>query len=172
MLGAGIYFTLSGVLCGNPDDSLKTRADQLSGFRDIMSIVSSGTFEEEIGELISFYFYSEEQLMHILPTVIICASVRDYPKNKIPGICEKEKIKSRGDFIFSFPHSSVPPEAGILFWGKSLKRFCKTILQIVLSANGLQNRFTHPDTRTANTTALRKYKNSLDRNKAVPYDFR
>ncbi len=41
--------------------------------------------------------------------------IRDYPKNKIPGICEKEKIKSRGDFIFSFPHSSVPGSGYIIF---------------------------------------------------------
>ena len=65
LLGAGIYFSLSRVLYNNLDDSLKTRAEQLSKFRDIMSIVSSGTFEEEIGELISFYFYSDGQLMHI-----------------------------------------------------------------------------------------------------------
>ncbi len=65
LLGAGVYFSLSRILYNSLDDSLKTRAEQLSGFRDIMSIISSGTFEEEIGELISFYFYSEGELMHI-----------------------------------------------------------------------------------------------------------
>ncbi len=65
LLGSGVYFSLSRVLYDNLDDSLKTRAEQLSKFRDIMSIVAGGTFEEEIGELISFYFYSDGQLMHI-----------------------------------------------------------------------------------------------------------
>jgi heavy metal sensor kinase len=65
LLGSGVYFSLSRVLYDNLDDSLKTRAEQMSKFRDIMSIVAGGTFEEEIGELISFYFYSDGQLMHI-----------------------------------------------------------------------------------------------------------
>lgn len=64
-LGCGVYFTLSRVLHHNLDDSLKIRADQLSRFRDIISIVAGGTFEEEIGEYVSFYYYSNGKLMHV-----------------------------------------------------------------------------------------------------------
>ena len=65
LLGSGVYFTLERVLYRNLDDSLRIRADQLARFRDIIDIVAQGTFEEEIGELISFFFYSDDQLMHV-----------------------------------------------------------------------------------------------------------
>jgi len=65
MLGNSVYFTFSHVLHGNLDDMLKNRAEQLSRFRDIISIVASGTFEEEIGEKVSFYFYSDDRLICI-----------------------------------------------------------------------------------------------------------
>ncbi len=65
LLGSGVYFTLSGVLYGNLDDSLQTRGKQLLEFENIISIVAGGTFEEEIGEFISFYYYADDKLMHI-----------------------------------------------------------------------------------------------------------
>ncbi len=65
LLGSGVYITLSRDLRQNLDDALRTRAEQLSRFRDIIAIVAGGTFEEEIGELISFYFYSGGELMYI-----------------------------------------------------------------------------------------------------------
>ncbi|MCP4578766.1 MAG: HAMP domain-containing protein [Deltaproteobacteria bacterium] len=58
LLGTGIYLTLSDRLHKNLDHALKTRAEQLVGFRDIMAIVGGGTFEEEPGEAVSFYYYS------------------------------------------------------------------------------------------------------------------
>ncbi len=65
LLASGVYFTLSQVLHRNLDNSIRIRAEQLSKFRDIISIVAGGTFEEEIGEFISFYFYRNNQLTHI-----------------------------------------------------------------------------------------------------------
>ncbi|MCP4670300.1 MAG: HAMP domain-containing histidine kinase, partial [Desulfobacula sp.] len=41
------------------------RVQQLSNFRDIIAIIAGGTFEEELGEVISFYFYSNNELAHI-----------------------------------------------------------------------------------------------------------
>lgn len=64
-LGCGIYFALSNVLRNTLDQSLLNRAEQLSGYKDIISIVAGGCFEGEQGEFISFYFYSEERLRHI-----------------------------------------------------------------------------------------------------------
>jgi len=65
LLGGGVYFTLSRALHGNLDDSLKIRGEQLANFRDIISIIAAGTFEEEIGEFISIYFYANGELTHI-----------------------------------------------------------------------------------------------------------
>ena len=65
VLGFGTYLTLSRRLHQDLDQALKTRAEQLVGFRDIMAIVEGGTFEEEPGERVSFYFYSGEGLRKI-----------------------------------------------------------------------------------------------------------
>ena len=46
-LAGGIYGVLSRTLHNNFDESLRNRAEQLAGFRDIISIVAGGTFEEE-----------------------------------------------------------------------------------------------------------------------------
>lgn len=59
VLGTGIYSTFSNRLRQNLDRQLKIRAEQLVAFRDIMGIVAGGTFEEEPGETVSFYFYSD-----------------------------------------------------------------------------------------------------------------
>ncbi|MBI9093164.1 MAG: HAMP domain-containing histidine kinase [Desulfobacterium sp.] len=64
-LVCGIYLTLSNVLRNTLDQSLLNRAEQLSGYKGIISIVAGGTFEGGQGELISFYFYAEEQLRQI-----------------------------------------------------------------------------------------------------------
>ncbi len=64
-LGTGVYTTFSRVLYRNLDHSLQARVQQLSNFRDIITIIAGGTFEEELGEVISFYFYSNNELAHI-----------------------------------------------------------------------------------------------------------
>ena len=58
LMGTGIYLMLSERLHENLDHALKTRTEQLVGFRDIMAIVGGGTFEEKPGEVESFYYYS------------------------------------------------------------------------------------------------------------------
>ncbi len=65
LFGIGVYMNLSNVLHTNLDRKLQTRAKQLSEFRDIISIVAGGTFEDEAGEYISFYYYDDSQLQHI-----------------------------------------------------------------------------------------------------------
>lgn len=65
LLASGVYFTLSLTLYRNLDESLQFRAQQLTNFRDIISIVASGTFEEEIGEIVAFYFYSNGEMKTI-----------------------------------------------------------------------------------------------------------
>jgi heavy metal sensor kinase len=64
-LGSGIYLSLSRQLNQNLDNSLMMRAEQISNFRDIIGIVAGGTFEEEPGELVAFYFYSGNGLTKI-----------------------------------------------------------------------------------------------------------
>jgi heavy metal sensor kinase len=65
LLGGGVYFTLSRALHRNLDDSLKIRGEQLADFKDIIPIIAGGSFEEEIGEFVSIYFYANGELTHI-----------------------------------------------------------------------------------------------------------
>jgi heavy metal sensor kinase len=64
-LATGVYVTLSKNLHRNLDQSLRNRAEQLTSFRDIIPIVLGGTFEEELGEVVSFYYYDKDQLQQI-----------------------------------------------------------------------------------------------------------
>ncbi|MFT5699236.1 MAG: heavy metal sensor kinase [Desulforhopalus sp.] len=64
-LATGVYVTLSKNLYTNFDQSLSNRAEQLAGFNDIIGIVLGGTFEEELGEVVSFYYYDKDQLQQI-----------------------------------------------------------------------------------------------------------
>ncbi|MDD2219648.1 MAG: ATP-binding protein [Desulfoplanes sp.] len=65
VLGTGIYAAMSSRLHSSFDDSLKKRADQIVDFKDIIPIVAGGAFEEETGELISFYFYFDHALVNV-----------------------------------------------------------------------------------------------------------
>ncbi|MCE1246217.1 MAG: HAMP domain-containing histidine kinase [Firmicutes bacterium] len=65
LLGFGIYYSLSGSLHKNLDEKLKARAKQIARYRDAVSIISGGTFEEEPGEHVAFFFYSGENLRFI-----------------------------------------------------------------------------------------------------------
>jgi heavy metal sensor kinase len=58
VLGCGVYFSLSKRLHDNLDNTLQERAEQVVRFRNVMGIVAKGTFEEEPGELLSFYYYT------------------------------------------------------------------------------------------------------------------
>ncbi len=61
-LGVGTYLSLSSTLRNNLDNELASRARQLVGFRDLISIVASGTFEESQGEYLAFYYYRDDRL--------------------------------------------------------------------------------------------------------------
>ncbi len=64
-LGCGVYLSLSHQLRGNLDRSLMNRAQQVSEFKEVIAIVASGAFEEEPGEMISFYYYDDGGLTDI-----------------------------------------------------------------------------------------------------------
>ena len=85
-LGALVYGTLYHVLYQNLDQSLIKRSKQLENFKNIMSIVAGGTFEEEPGETISFYYYSNQELTTIthkkLTATIDFQRIKDALKGK------------------------------------------------------------------------------------------
>jgi len=62
---AGAYFYLSHTLHQNFDTSLKVRAAELASTRNIFSIVEQGELEEDIGEVVSIYFRSSDELVQL-----------------------------------------------------------------------------------------------------------
>ncbi len=60
VLGCGVYFSLSKRMSDNLDNTLLERAEQVVRFRDVMGIIARGTFEEEPGEILSFYYYTDD----------------------------------------------------------------------------------------------------------------
>ncbi len=64
-LGCGIYVSLSKRLHDSLDRALIVRAEQIAQLRDVLAIIAGGTFEEEPGELLSFYYYDTKRLVDI-----------------------------------------------------------------------------------------------------------
>lgn len=65
ILGCSVYFSLSKRMHDSLDNTLQERAKQISLFRDVIDIVAGGTFEWEPGELISFYYYSDDEVQDV-----------------------------------------------------------------------------------------------------------
>lgn len=63
VLGCGVYFSLSKRLYNNLDNTLRERAKQVVRFRNVMGIIAKGAFEEEPGEILSFYYYTDDKKM-------------------------------------------------------------------------------------------------------------
>ena len=66
-LSAGAYNYLSRTLYQNLDEALELRAAQISDIREVLMSVAEGQFEEELGEVVYFYFYSGDHLMYLAP---------------------------------------------------------------------------------------------------------
>jgi heavy metal sensor kinase len=66
-LSVGAYYYLSSTLYQNLDDSLELRAAQISNVREALVSVAEGQFEEEVGEVVYFYFRSGDQLLYLAP---------------------------------------------------------------------------------------------------------
>jgi heavy metal sensor kinase len=66
-LSVGAYYYLSNTLYQSLDDSLELRATQISNIREALRSVAEGQFQEELGEVVYFYFYAEDQLLYLAP---------------------------------------------------------------------------------------------------------
>ncbi len=66
-LSVGAYHYLARTLYQNLDDSLELRAAQISNIREVLISVAEGQFEEEVGEVVYFYFHSGDQLLYLAP---------------------------------------------------------------------------------------------------------
>lgn len=61
--GCSVYLSLSTRMYNNLDNVLRKRAEQVAQFRDVMGIIAHGTFEEDPGEILSFYYLTHDKKM-------------------------------------------------------------------------------------------------------------
>jgi heavy metal sensor kinase len=66
-LSIGVYFYLSRSLYRNLDNSLELRSTQLRNVPEILQSINQGEFEQELGEIVTLYFYSGGQLVEVSP---------------------------------------------------------------------------------------------------------
>lgn len=67
LLGAGVYFNLSHTLSAELDHALRARAQQLSTIRGVVNIIERGRFEDNVGEIVSFYIRTKNGIVAISP---------------------------------------------------------------------------------------------------------
>ncbi len=65
LLSTGVYFHFRHSLYANLDESLEARAAELGNMRGILTSIEQGTFQEELGEVVSLYFYSGGELFQV-----------------------------------------------------------------------------------------------------------
>ena len=84
-LGAGVYFYLSRSLYRSLDDSLRLRSTQLCDFPSILESIRQGEFQEELGEIVVLYFYSNNQSREVSPSGINITLSHEFISRAIAG---------------------------------------------------------------------------------------
>ncbi len=111
-LGWGIHVTLSNRLYQKLDLSLSDRAEHLKGFRDVLSIIASGTFEDQAGESITFYFLENDRLHNIAPKGNFFPVSKEIIERVLSGetLFEDVHIPQKGSFrVFISPFIPANP---------------------------------------------------------------
>jgi heavy metal sensor kinase len=67
LLGAGVYLNLSRTLNAELDHALRARTRQLISIRNVVGIIERGRFEDNVGEIVSFYIRTKEGIVAISP---------------------------------------------------------------------------------------------------------
>jgi heavy metal sensor kinase len=84
-LSAGVYFYLSRSLYQSLDDSLELRLTQIRSIQDILESIRQGEFQEELGEIVTLYFYSGGQLVEVSPRGISIPLSQEFISQAIAG---------------------------------------------------------------------------------------
>jgi heavy metal sensor kinase len=84
-LSAGVYFYLSRSLYRSLDDSLEIRSTQLCSIPAILESIRQGEFQEELGEIVTLYFYSGGQLTEVSPRGISIPTPHELISQAIAG---------------------------------------------------------------------------------------
>lgn len=111
-LSVGVYFYLSRSLYQNLDDSLELRSTQLRDFPAILESIRQGEFQEELGEIITLYFYADNQSVE-WPTPGINITLRnEFISQAIAGtgsFTTVETAEGEGLRLLAIPVDLGPP---------------------------------------------------------------
>ena len=118
-LGCGIHMTLSHRLYHKLDLTLRERVEHLYGFRDVLSIIAGGTFEDQVGEYITFYYYQGDRLQNIAPKSNFFPVPREVIDRALSGetLFEFVDIPEKG--LFRVLVSSFKPDNPVFLPDKS-----------------------------------------------------
>jgi len=112
ILSSGVYFYLSYTLHRNLDRELQGRATQIANFRDIVAIVAEGRFEEEMGEIIAFYYHDGKELSYVSPRDIIIPIDDEIVEQAVSGhslFTTIETMEGTRVRVFTMPFSPDEP---------------------------------------------------------------
>ena len=111
-LSVGAYHYLSRTLYQNLDDALELRAAQISNVREVLVSVAEGQFEEEVGEIVYFYFRWGGQLLYLAPRDIAVPINTELVEQAISGqstFATMETSEGMGLRVFATPFTPERP---------------------------------------------------------------
>jgi heavy metal sensor kinase len=111
-LSVGVCFYLARTLYQQLDASLQLRAAQLSNIREVMVSVAEGQFQEEIGEVVSFYFYSDDEIISISPRDMNIPIQSELVERAIDGESIFTTVRTADDVnlrVYATPFSLAQP---------------------------------------------------------------
>jgi heavy metal sensor kinase len=96
LLSTGVYLYLSLTLHEDLDDSLELRAAQLQDVKGIHASIRQGSFQEELGEIVSLYFYSDDELVVVSPRGVDIPVDREMIDQAIAGESSFATVEMEG----------------------------------------------------------------------------
>jgi heavy metal sensor kinase len=139
-LSAGVYLYLSRSLYQNLDDSLELRSTQLVSFPAILESIRQGEFEEELGEIVILYFYSDGQVTEVSPRGISIPLSHEFISQAIAGtglFTTIQTAEGEGLRLLAVPVNLGPPgptpsiPPALLVIGRSTKQIDQALAGLV-----------------------------------------
>jgi len=139
-LSAGVYFYLSRSLYRSLDDSLELRSKQICTVPPILESIWQGEFQEELGEIVTLYFYTGNQLVEVSPPGISISLSHEFIYQAINGrssFTTIEAAEDQGLRLLAVPiHLGIPglplsTQPGALIIGRSTKQIDQALHGLV-----------------------------------------
>ncbi|MFO8009425.1 MAG: ATP-binding protein [Dehalococcoidia bacterium] len=112
LLSGGVYMYLSHKLLQDLDGSLEGRANQLRSIGGVLTSISQGSFQEEVGEIVQLYFHSGGEVKKLSPREVGLSLDEDLIAQTLGGQSSYSTVKTADGTelrIYATPFSPAPP---------------------------------------------------------------